>query len=152
FIVGPKRGGSSDMKSVLPIVLISLATALGARAQNRNRIWVPDVGTGTITVLDMNGTVTGVYPVGGNPRGAAIDGAGNVWIARFMAQNSLARLSPDGSRFDTFPIGITSKTCAVDREGNVWVTNQAVDLITKVSPDGVRIGDYPTGDGPRVVA
>jgi streptogramin lyase len=152
LIVGPKRGGSPDMKSVLPVVVLSLACALGAQAQNRNRIWVPDVGTGTVTVLDMNGSVTAVYPVGGNPRGAAVDAAGNVWIARFMAQNSLARISADGTRIDTYPIGITSKTCAVDRDANVWVTNQAIDVITKVSPQGVVVGEFPTGDGPRVVA
>ncbi|MBI3845792.1 MAG: hypothetical protein HY292_14255 [Planctomycetes bacterium] len=139
------------MKTFLSIVLTLASVASLARAQNSNCIWIPDVGTGTVTLLGMDGTVRGVFAVGGAPRGAAVDAAGNAWISR-LTERGVVRIAADGSRIDTFTAGITSKTCAIDRDGNVWITNQSLDLITKMTPAGIVLGDFPTGDGPRVVA
>ncbi len=142
---------SRERAAIALIVLALVGAPARSRAQNRNGLWIPNAGTGTVTLIGTDGVVRGEFPVGGGPRGAAIDSAGNAWIARWSV-NGIVRIAADGSRIDSFTPGVTSKTLAIDRDGDVWITNQSLDSVTKMSPSGVVLGEFATGRAPRVVA
>jgi sugar lactone lactonase YvrE len=86
-------------------------------------------------------------PFFGGPRGIAVDGSGNVWVANY-ANNTVTEI-PAGSAPGNFSpsvfnsSGSTSvfdgpKGIAVDSSGNVWVTNQLGNTVTEI----------PTGSAP----
>ena len=87
--------------------------------------------TGTSTASKLHYTASGVQKVvtvavgsGGNPKGVAVDQAGNAWVAA-GADDKVYAFSPTGSPLGAFdgggmngPWGIT-----VDSSGSLWVAN-----------------------------
>lgn len=80
--------------------------------------------------------------IGANlPRGIAIDGGGNVWIANFGG-NSVSAFSAagGGTMFSGFPVttGLNQPFgIAIDSVGNAWVTNSGNDTLSEITPKGV---------------
>ena len=96
--------------------------------------------------------------VGKHPVALLFDGS-NVWVANTF-DDSLMKLSPDGSVVGTFPIGKGPDALAFDGE-HLWVANTGLELttekpppgtISKVTLSGEVIGEFPVGRWPVTLA
>jgi sugar lactone lactonase YvrE len=104
--------------------------------------------------LPPNGTPNIFASALDTPRGVAVDGAGNLYVATNtnvdpsldppVVQGTILKITPDGfmSTFATgFPVGFL-QALATDSAGNVFVTSQvdavtnAASTIWKITPDG----------------
>ncbi|RVW00235.1 NHL repeat-containing protein [Rhodococcus xishaensis] len=157
---------------------------MGVAADADGNVWVansgivqlpcPDlpplsVGSGSVTLLDPDGTPAGPAFRGGGvtiPWGIAVDGDGNVWVANFggkrlshfcgtdpttcpPGKSTGDAISPDGTgyAFD----GLERNTgVAVDPSGNVWLANNWLEVPVQTNPGGHEIVAY-VGIAPPVV-
>ena len=96
--------------------------------------------------------------VGKHPVALVFDGT-NVWVANTF-DDSLMKLSPDGSVAGTFPVGKGPAALAFDGE-HFWVANTGLDLTTeepppgsvsKVTLTGEVVDEFPVGRWPVALA
>ena len=96
--------------------------------------------------------------VGKHPSALLFDGT-NVWVSNTF-DNSLMKLSPDGSVADTFPVGKGPGALAFDGE-HLWVATTGLELTTDEPPTGTVskltlagevVGEFPVGRWPIALA
>lgn len=64
-----------------------------------NHVWVANSCTNTVTRLDNTGTLLATIPVGADPTGVAVDGAGKVWVTNLSSDNVM-RIDPATNSVD----------------------------------------------------
>jgi len=85
-----------------------------------------------------------------NPKGVAVDGSGNVYVADY-GNATIRKIRPDGVVKD-FAEVLDASAVAVDGSGNIYVTDSTT--IRKITPDGVvttlagSAGIMGSNDGP----
>ena len=96
--------------------------------------------------------------VGKHPVALVFDGT-NVWVANTF-DDSLMKLSPDGSVAGTFPVGKGPAALAFDGE-HLWVANTGLELTTEEPPPGTvskvtltgeAVDEFPVGRWPVALA
>lgn len=82
----------------------------GIAIDGRQRLWVANPYTETVTVLHPDGEYLGYVRVGASPGGVAVDGEGYVWVAN-EGGRSIARIHADDRRVvGIYPTGESPRT------------------------------------------
>lgn len=82
----------------------------GIAIDARQRVWVANPYTETVTILAADGQYLGYVRVGASPGGVAVDGEGHVWVAN-EGGRSIARIDADERRVvGIFPTGESPRT------------------------------------------
>jgi len=110
-------------------------------------IWTSSYGGGRVAVHNPTGTQITTYSQGNAyTQGLAFDGAGNVWLAHSLNNNTVGHLRTDGSYVGTVPLntglgsGQGPTGVAVDANGKVWVTNYYTHNVMRIDPNAGPIG------------
>jgi DNA-binding beta-propeller fold protein YncE len=107
----------------------------------------------------MDLTIGITYASGGlsGPKGVAVDGGGNVWVANSTG-NSVTKLDNTGAALST-ATGFTGSmsapsAIAIDASGNAWVTNTGGSTISALTPAGGTLNGSPftVGTAPNSLA
>jgi DNA-binding beta-propeller fold protein YncE len=107
----------------------------------------------------MDLTIGITYASGGlsGPKGVAVDGGGNVWVANSTG-NSVTKLDNTGAALST-ATGFTGSmsapsAIAIDASGNAWVTNTGGSTISALTPAGSTLNGSPftVGTAPNSLA
>jgi len=156
-----KFGGSvtvigTDFKptSSSPIDSSSFKWPLGLAIDSQNNAWITNYFGSTVTEIDPDGIVAGVYqlPRGTLPWSNAVDGSDRIWVAGFVhpgvwllcGVNTAA--CPPGSTTGALispKLGFQSKafqhftSVQVDQAGNVWLSNNWSQLVPKAGGTGI---------------
>jgi len=127
----------------------SVHSALPALAINHSdQVWVTNQDNGTVTAVNSDGSIAGVFDIGGGGDWLAIGNTDDVWI---VVESQLVGLHSPGNPLPGSPFsggGIDfSSGVAVDASGNVWVTNFTANTISKVDPTGTAFAGSPFSGG-----
>src|SRR5258706_11217304 len=151
-----------------PGVNATLAQPVAVASDSKGNIYIADAAMSTLLKLNTSGIVSIVAGNGlrrsagdggparaallAEPRGVAVDGAGNVYVSESQA-NRVRKIAPDGT-ISTFAgngqFGFSSDggpapkaalsaptALAADAAGNVYITDSSSFRIRKVNPGGV---------------
>jgi DNA-binding beta-propeller fold protein YncE len=124
-------------------------------------VWVANFLGGTLTQLaatgcganpDPCGKPTNIMKVDQTPVALAQTADGKLlWIASAL-NGSLIQFDP-ANRREVARFHLPNVPSAVLRVGDeLWVANQFTGTVTRVTPDGMVIGDYPAGQKPVALA
>lgn len=160
ILVG-KFGGSvtvigPDFKptSLSPIEDDSFKWPLGLAIDSKNNAWTANYFSSTVTEIQPDGTVAGVYklPKGTLPWSQAVDGSNRVWVAGFgrpdvwLLCGATTGACPPGSTTGTIlspRLGFRSKafqhftSIQIDQAGNVWLSNNWSELVPPIGGTGI---------------
>jgi hypothetical protein len=143
--------GSGSLNGFLTNPLATSGNSWGI-ATSRTGIFTSAVDTGAITQLVKSGSTyatAGGFPFIGAgvsvPKGIAVDGRFNTWIAN-NAANSVSEISifggaitpSTGYQKDTTYLNASS-AIAVDQAGNVWIAGTGNNFVTEIVGAGVPI-------------
>jgi hypothetical protein len=143
--------GSGSLNGFLTNSLNTSGNSWGI-STSRNGIFTSAVDTGAITQLVKSGSTyatAGGFPFTGAgvtvPKGIAVDGRFNTWIAN-NAANSVSEISifggaitpSTGYQKDTTYLNASS-AIAVDQAGNVWIAGTGNNFVTEIVGAGVPI-------------
>ena len=155
YVSVTKVSSSGTFASVDPITNGGILSNWSLAIDSSNNVWVANYDGGgstggtTVTKLNNAGAAlsgTSGYSGGGiaAPRGIAVDGAGNVWIANNYSassfnggKGSITELSSTGTVLSGAANGyiangtLTPVSLALDGSGNAWVTSRST-YITEV--------------------
>jgi hypothetical protein len=156
-----KFGGSvtvigSDFQptSFSPIESDSFKWPLGTAVDSENNVWVTNYFGSTVTEIQPDGNVAGVYalPKGTLPWSQAVDGSDRVWVAGFarpgvwLLCGSNTAACPPGSAAGAVlspKRGFRSKafqhftSVQLDQAGNLWLSNNWSKLVPPVGGTGI---------------
>ena len=149
-VIGP----DFEPTSFSPIEDDSFKWPLGLSIDSQNNAWVTNYFSNTVTEINPDGAVAGVYklPRGTIPWSEAVDGSDRVWVAGFTRPIVLllcgANVSacPPGSttgRILSPRGGFRSKafqhftSIQFDQAGNVWLSNNWSKLVPPVGGTGI---------------
>ena len=107
--------------------------------------WIVNYYNSSLTLLSSTG-----QPLSGTtgymstqlafPVAIAIDANHNAWIANTeTANNTITKVSPDGSQFTSYSCCNWADGIAIDQRGFVWVANYMGDSISQLAGDGAVI-------------
>ncbi len=104
--------------------------------------------TGSIIVLNPEGTVIGIYNNGYNISGGlAIDASGNLWGTDMYQY--VFELSHDGSLMGSYNVGNRPEGITIDGSGNIWVAGSGSNYITEL---GANVRTCTVGNAPQRIA
>ena len=108
-------------------------------------LWVSNQLANTVSKLNPDGNVVGVFPSGGtSPGNIAFDGA-NIWVINFFSQNVTELRAKDGAMLGTFPL-LGFPLDIVFDGANMWISNLSVNSVTELRVcDGANLGRFATG-------
>ena len=117
----------------------------GALAFDGKNLWVTNTGFpvipgSTVTRLDTNGQLLGVYSTDSNPS-AILYAAGAIWVAHALSDFSitstnLSKISPGGAHLGGYHAGIEPLALAFDGD-NLWTVNRINNTVTRLSARGL---------------
>jgi hypothetical protein len=142
-------GSSSEkeisMKRHLGFGALAVALVCGIHSAGADVIYVSTSSNQIIKFPDAGGTGTVFASVPGvlsslgvvlNPRGLAVDGAGNLFVANY-SNNMILKFTPAGVPSIFASTGVSGPTgLAFDGAGNLYVANQNSNNIEKFTPGG----------------
>jgi hypothetical protein len=149
-VIGP----DFEPASFSPIEDDSFKWPLGLSIDSQNNAWVVNYFGSTVTEIQPDGSVAGVYelPKGTLPWSQAVDGSDRVWVAGF-ARHDVWLLC--GENTDACPPGSATRTVLsprlgfrskafqhftsiqIDQSGNVWLSNNWSQLVPAVGGTGL---------------
>jgi hypothetical protein len=149
-VIGP----DFEPASFSPIEDDSFKWPLGLSIDSQNNAWVVNYFGSTVTEIQPNGSIAGVYdlPKGTLPWSQAIDGSDRVWVAGFARHDVWllcgvgTAACPPGSATGTVlspRLGFRSKafqhftSIQIDQSGNVWMSNNWSQLVPPVGGTGL---------------
>ncbi len=90
-----------------------------------------------LTLLFIGPASAATNPLSG-PRGIALDGKGNLYVAN-QSGNRILVFSPTYALINTIAAGVSTPTgVAIDGKGNVYVSNEGNNTVTQYSAAGVQ--------------
>jgi hypothetical protein len=149
-VIGP----DFEPTSTSPIEDDSFKWPLGLSIDSQNNAWTANYFGSTVTQIEPDGTVAGVYalPRGTLPWSQAIDGSDRVWVAGFarhdvwllcgVRTNACLPGSTTGSILSP-RLGFRSKafqhftSIQIDQAGNLWLSNNWSQLVPPVGGTGL---------------
>ena len=109
----------------------------GMRYDSAGNLWIAN-NDGTLRVLKSNGETHIVATGLSSPRGLAIDGAGNAYVAGY-SDGTVQKISSNGQR-TTFASGLAGPWgVSLDGNGNVWVSEHGAERLKAFSPSGALL-------------
>ena len=120
--------------------------ASGIAIDQNNKIWVANLNGDNASLIASSGAVLSKGGFNGlgsmrSPQGIAIDGAGSVWFANYLAPyltelSGTSSVLPGTSLSPTAGLGadaglLQAFALAIDASGNIWVSNQGSSTLTK---------------------
>jgi hypothetical protein len=149
-VIGP----DFEPTSTSPIEDDSFKWPLGLSIDSQNNAWTANYFGSTVTQIEPDGTVAGVYalPRGTLPWSQAIDGSDRVWVAGFARHDVwllcgvTTNACPPGSTTGSIlspRLGFRSKafqhftSIQVDQAGNLWLSNNWSQLVPPVGGTGL---------------
>lgn len=159
------RSGATDASIVIRQTGRSLSGPAGLAFDAAHRLWVSNVGNGTLVRYDAEQLTQSGAPVPevvisglGDPAALAIDRSGTLWVSdtrnRTISGYRAAQLEASGSPAPAIvlsangPSLANARGIAFDAAGNLWVANSAARTIVAFSPAQLAASGTPT---PRVV-
>ena len=141
-----------------PAVLAQLNNPQGIAVDASGNVYISDSANNCIRKVSVNGIITSIAGMGlfcngnngtatqttlNNPRGLAIDAAGNLFIAE---GSGVRKLTPNGiiSTVNSAALGIPGSV-AVDANGNLYAADFLRQQIFKLMPDGTSLAVAGTG-------
>ncbi len=106
-------------------------------------IWVANMGSDSVSKLDLDGQLIAEFPAGSLPQALAFDGS-NLWVT--TATGDVLKLSTDGETLSRLNVG-GILTSAVFDGGQLWVANIGNDTIVKLDADGQVLLTVPVVTG-----
>lgn len=108
--------------------------------------WIVNYGDASLTLLSSTGLpLSGTKGYTSNPPGqllfpvaVAVDANHNAWVAN-NSGTTIAKVSPDGSKFTSYACCDVAAGIAIDQGSDVWVANYHGDSISLLSSDGTVI-------------
>ena len=107
-------------------------------------IWVANMGSDSVSKLDLDGQLIGEFPAGSLPQALAFDGS-NLWVT--TATGDVLKLSTDGETLSRLNVG-GILTSAVFDGRYLWVADTIGGEVTKIHPNGGVEGVYEVGVKP----
>jgi hypothetical protein len=149
-VIGPDFEPTSDS----PIESDSFKWPLGLAIDSQNNAWTANYFDSSITQIQPDGTVAGVYrlPRGTLPWAQAVDGSDRVWVAGFARHDlwllcgaTTSACPPGSATGDVLSprLGFRSKafqhftSVQIDQAGNVWLSNNWSQLAPPVGGTGI---------------
>ena len=120
--------------------------ASGIAVDQNDKVWVANLNGNNASLIASSGTVLSKGGFNGlgsmrSPQGIAIDGAGSVWFANYLAPyltelSGTSSVVPGTSLSPAAGLGadaalLQAFALAIDASGNVWVSNQGSSTLTK---------------------
>jgi sugar lactone lactonase YvrE len=147
-------GADFEPTSVSPIASDSFKWPLGLAIDSQNNAWTANYFDSSVTQIQPDGTVAGVYrlPHGTLPWAQAVDGSDRVWVAGFARHDlwllcgATTGACPPGSATGEVlspRLGFRSKafqhftSVQIDQSGNVWLSNNWSQLAPPVGGTGI---------------
>ena len=147
-------GTDLEPTSFSPIESSSFKWPLGLAIDSQNNAWITNYFGSTVTEIEPDGTVAGVYqlPRGTIPWSNAVDGSDRVWVAGFahpgvwlLCGVNAAACPPDSPTGAVISpkLGFQSKafqhftSVQVDQAGSVWLSNNWSQLVPKAGGTGI---------------
>jgi hypothetical protein len=114
--------------------------------------WIVNYYNSSLTLLSSTG-----QPLSGTtgymstqlafPVAIAIDANHNAWIGNTEANNTITKVSPDGSQFTSYTCCNWAGGIAIDQRGFVWVADYMGNSISQLAGDGTVISSgYSDGE------
>jgi hypothetical protein len=155
--ITPGTGGSA-LNGFITTPYTTSGNSWGVVLSNANNVFVSAIDTGAITQLQRNGSSNNWNPAAGGwpftlatagisaPKGLAVDGRSNNWIANSGA-GSLSELSFFGANPLSPATGFqkastffnSNRNIAVDQAGNVWIVGVGNSFVTEIVGSGVPL-------------
>jgi len=149
-VIGP----DFEPTSISPIESDSFKWPLGLAIDSQNNAWTANYFDSSVTEIQPDGTVAGVYrlPHGTLPWAQAIDGSDRVWVAGFARHElwllcgATTSACPPGSATGAIlspRLGFRSEafqhftSVQIDQAGNVWLSNNWSQLAPPVGGTGI---------------
>jgi hypothetical protein len=149
-VIGP----DFEPTSTSPIESDSFKWPLGLAIDSQNNAWTANYFDSSITEIQPDGTVAGVYrlPHGTLPWAQAVDGSDRVWVAGFARHElwllcgATTSACPPGSATGAIlspRLGFRSEafqhftSVQIDQAGNVWLSNNWSQLAPPVGGTGI---------------
>lgn len=159
------RSGTTTAAIVLRQSGRSLSGPAGLAFDSAHRLWVSNVGNGTVVRYDSAQLTRSGAPLPevvisgfGQPAAVAFDASGSLWVSdtrsRTLAAYSAAQLEASGSPAPAIVLSANGSSLsgargiAFDAAGNLWVANSAARTIVSFSPAQLAASGAPA---PRVV-
>lgn len=113
-----------------------------------DEVWIP--AHHNIKRFTNDGMIDGVYPIGVQPRGIAIDAEGNIWVASRW-NNVIQKLSRSGVIINQAKIGNTQYGLfgvVIDSLGSVWTVDFEEHNVKKIDGTTFEVmGTFPISSG-----
>jgi hypothetical protein len=149
-VIGPDFEPTSDS----PIESDSFKWPLGLAIDSQNNAWTVNYFDASVTQIEPDGTVAGVYrlPRGTLPWAQAVDGSDRVWVAGFARHDlwllcgATTSACPPGSATGAVlspRLGFRSNafqhftSVQIDQAGNVWLSNNWSQLAPPAGGTGI---------------
>ncbi|MFF1626199.1 beta-propeller fold lactonase family protein [Streptomyces sp. NPDC058272] len=139
--------------TVLAGMVVPLAAATPAAAQDNTFAYVTNDSSGTVSVIDTaTNTVTATIPVGTAPQGVALTPDGTrVYVTNSGSDTVSVIDTSTNTVTATVPVGVGPRGVAVG--GSVYVTNAGSDTVSVIDTSSntvtatIPVGDFPQGVG-----
>lgn len=143
--VDPARG---EVDLALTSAEIGDMLPYGIAADGAGGIWFGSYSTSIFRVDAKTGAFGPKHLTGGQTRGVAVDDDGAVWTADSLHDLAIRVDAETGEILTEVQVGSGPVGVSVDPEGNIWTANIFGDSLTRLTPEGDIIGDYPVGNDP----
>jgi len=121
-----------------------------AIAFDGTRIWVAVAATGTLNVLNTDGS-SAFLAFASQPSAIAVDSTGHVWVADAQLNAALEFDPANGNEIGSTSVGTSPQAIAFDGT-HMWVANNGSNNVTEINANGSVASTFRAGQAPLGIA